>query len=88
MFFAQKTETLIADKAALQLSLHRVKKTASVSKISAENIFTNWEDLTLYSLPCHQTAQERRNPVDISCATAIMLYNTQNGGTYSVRFAY
>ncbi len=42
-------ETLVADKAALQLSLHRVKKTAGVSKISAENIFTIWEEITDFS---------------------------------------
>ena len=45
MFFAQKMETLVADKAAPQLRLCRVKKTAGVSKISAENIFTIWGDM-------------------------------------------
>ena len=45
MFFAQKMETPVADKAALQLRLCRVKKTVGVSKISVENIFTKWEDM-------------------------------------------
>ena len=49
MFFAQKMETLVADKAALQLRLCRVKKTAGVSKISAENIFTKWGRVTDFS---------------------------------------